>query len=478
VSAAPRLVYATTPAAAGTPRLLLASWHFPPGDATGALRWQRLAPFIAERGWSLDVLTADPSELPRRDDSRLAELPAGVRIFGVTQPRLLRDRVEKKALALKRRLRTPVAGAELPAPSRAAGRAPATPDSFARTEVGWIPRRPRDLLRAWFAAGDYARYGAWATAVVEAGIAIARDQPPSIVISCGPPHMAHDAGRRIAERLGCPYVMDLRDQWRLWERLPEALAHPLWWGLAARYESKAVARASLVVTNTDRARLTMQQQYPAQADRIITVLNGYDDEPLPPATSDGVFRIAYAGNIYLDRDPRPLFRAVAGLIARTPADARVEVAFMGEVRSFDGRTLESIAADEGIASHIRLYPPRVRHEALRFLATAPVLISLPQDSVMAIPSKLFEYIRFPAWVVTLAEPASASALFSSDIGADLVWPGDVDALTALLVHHFHEFQSHGRPEPLARDTRFSRREQARRLLDRLAPLLAGRRVAA
>ena len=61
-------------AAAGTDRrrLLLITYSFPPDQAIGALRWQKLAGFAAERGWGLDVVALDPAQLTSTDETRLA----------------------------------------------------------------------------------------------------------------------------------------------------------------------------------------------------------------------------------------------------------------------------------------------------------------------------------------------------------------------------------------------------------------------
>ncbi len=83
--------------ASGAPllrRLLLISFHFPPGEAAGALRWQKLSYFAGERGWALDVISLHPSGLGKIDNTRLAELPPGTRVYGVPMPKLLLERIE------------------------------------------------------------------------------------------------------------------------------------------------------------------------------------------------------------------------------------------------------------------------------------------------------------------------------------------------------------------------------------------------
>ena len=78
-----RAFFETRPYSDRQPRLLLISYHFPPGQAAGALRWEKLAAFAAERGWGVDVIMLDPADLPMADPTRLERLPRGIRIYGV-----------------------------------------------------------------------------------------------------------------------------------------------------------------------------------------------------------------------------------------------------------------------------------------------------------------------------------------------------------------------------------------------------------
>src|SRR5258705_6329869 len=123
----------------------------------------------------------------------------------------------------------------------------------------------------------------------------------------------------------------------------------------------------------------MRQANPEVTDRIIAVTNGFDDDPVPPSQRDRRFTIAYAGSVYLDRDPRELFRGAARIIDElhlTPDELGIE--FMGWVESYDGVPLQVIAREEGVGDFVRLRPPGSRAEALEFLARANMLAVLPQ----------------------------------------------------------------------------------------------------
>ena len=169
----------------------------------------------------------------------------------------------------------------------------------------------RRAIRGYLAWLDFLHQGAWARSVARVGASLTRNGTYVAVVTSGPPHMAHEAGRLIAERAGIPLALDFRDPWSLQERVGEQMASPVWFALAERYEGHAVRDAAVVAMNTDASRDAMLARYPDARDKIITVRNGCDDEPLPSPKRDSRFTIRFAGEIYIDRDPRILFRASA-----------------------------------------------------------------------------------------------------------------------------------------------------------------------
>jgi glycosyltransferase involved in cell wall biosynthesis len=208
----------------------------------------------------------------------------------------------------------------------------------------------------------------------------------------------------------------------------------------------------------------MQTRYPEQAQRIIAVMNGCDEEELPTAERSRRFVIAYAGTLYLDRDPSNLFRAAARVVSAlelAPADFAIEL--MGAVGSFDGRSIERLAGELGLEGYVRLHPRGTRGAAMEFLARATMLVNLPQDSHLAIPSKVFEYMRYDAWLHALAQRDSATELLLRDTEADVVAPDDVDGLAAVLQRRYREHADGRRARSIAAGDRFSRRTQAERL---------------
>src|SRR5262249_21345512 len=141
------------------------------------------------------------------------------------------------------------------------------------------------------------------------------------------------------------------------------------------------------------------------------------------------------------------------------------IELMGKAASYNGMAVGTLAREAGIEAFVRVRPPRPLHEAMEFLADATVLLTLPQDSDMAIPSKIFEYMQFEAWILALARQGSATELLLRDSGADVIPPDDEDAISRSLEARYQQYRRGERPPRLAENGRYGRREQARRLFD-------------
>ena len=452
--------FESTPTQNTSSRLLLVSYHFPPGTAAGALRWEKFSRFFVERGWGLDVIARNPEGQTDWDWERLRDLPRDMRVFGIPEPALPVELFEHAAWQAYRRIRRPrprTKALSVDAPTIA------SQSRFA----GWPPRRLSDVIRGYYAWLEYARSDKWARNA--AGVALQVIKPGShrAVITCGPPHMTHAAGPMVAHATGLRYIMDLRDPWSLVERLPKDVSSELWLRLARRYERLCVREAALVVLNTELAQRAMQHVYPELGDRCIAVMNGYDDDPLPSPTHDDRFLIAFAGEIYLDRDPRPLLRACARLLRERGLCARqIGVEFIGNAGNFNGYTIQELARREGLEpAVVSTVPFLPRSQLMQRLSAAAVLVSLPQDSRLAIPSKIFEYLRFNAWLLAIEHEGSATELLLRNSGADVVSPDDVEGMTRVLRGRYSEFVSGIRPQPLAGHLQASRRSQAEILLN-------------
>jgi hypothetical protein len=149
-----------------------------------------------------------------------------------------------------------------------------------------------------------------------------------------------------------------------------------WLLLASQRERRAVRQAALVA-NTEPFRRAMRRRYPPPGCGSCDHGHEWRDEgPVPVSRYGPRFVVAYAGTIYLDRDPRTLFRAAARLVrelALTPADFGIRV--IGYVGRYDAVPVSQIASEEGWAVLSR--SSRHASPSDEALTQATMLVSLP-----------------------------------------------------------------------------------------------------
>ena len=445
-----------------TRRLLLLFFYFAPSAEVGALRWLSLSRFAAERGWATDVVTLHPQFMGTVDAARLSQLPRGIRLFGFSGGNPAWYRTMLSAWRMFGR------SSERPQPAEGLtghlDRSEVTAPLRATTDAGW---QRSFRTRVHFALSDVL-----ARRAASLGSALTRRTGYDLIVSSGPPHSAHEAASRVASRAGLPFVMDMRDPWSDESAVPEDFSGAIWQRETQARERQCVSAARLVVVTSKAHQELQVAKYPDVRQRITTVMNGADADPLPASSVGKKFVIAFAGMIYLGRNPRPLFRAAARVVRATGASPNeFSVEFMGD-DSCEGVPLATIATEEGLGAHFRSYGFRPRSEALAFLAGSSLLVSLPLRTEMTLPAKLFEYTRFDAWLLALADPESATARLLADTDADVVRATDTDAIERVIAQRFAEFRQGVRPVALNRDGRFDRATQSALLFDALEELTA------
>ncbi|MFN8580258.1 MAG: glycosyltransferase [Gemmatimonadaceae bacterium] len=229
----------------------------------------------------------DPAQSAIRDDSRLAALPPGIRLFPIHYFSYRESVIETALRKWASRMLSPLRRNEAALhalPSRNGG----SPRSEGRPRG--IPPTPGSLVlsfrRAQLARRHFAEWEDWSHRAASVGTLLAATTRYDVVASSGPPHMAHEAARLIACDRGLPLVIDFRDPWALDVYQPLELQSNALARLTQHYESLAVGRASLVVMNTELAAQMMRERYPDVSDRVITIMNGLTASFVSPASSD------------------------------------------------------------------------------------------------------------------------------------------------------------------------------------------------
>lgn len=429
-----------------------------------------MAHYVAERGWGLDVIMCTQDQDPAAI-SRLGNLPGGVRTFHLPFNELPIQRAEQWLNETSKRVMKKTRGQN----EESSQEGPVSPQpqignsASAHGRPGW-EFSLRGVARAYWATVEYEKYRPWGNNALALARQIVKPETHFGVVSSGPPHMMHDIGRRISSDMRLPFVMDMRDPWSLNEQTVEHLRSPVWYYLADFYEKSAVERATLIVANTEVARRALVTKYPARRKDIVTVMNGIDEDtlPTPGPRTDNKFVIAHAGTLYLDRDPTPLFNASAQVINTLGlSPSEFGISLIGSFAEED-YPLQSVVRELKISEYVEIGPPRPHLEALKFMSDANMLVVMAGANQSAIPAKVFEYMRFNAWILALCAENSATAQLLGNAEADVVGAQDVPGIAQRITDRYKEHQR-GVVPPRLSDSHpeWSRRAQANYLMDQI-----------
>lgn len=349
-------------------RVLMVTFQFPPMAGTsGVQRALRFAQQLPDEGWSPSVLTAHPRVHAQIGADLLAEVPAGLPV--------------RRAFALDAARHLSIAG-----------RYP-----------GWLARPDR--------------WRSWLLGAIPAGLKLIRETRPDAIWSTYPIPTAHLVGDALARLSGLPWVADFRDP-MAHDGYP---AEPALWRQFAAIERRVFARASRFTFTTPGAARLYAQRFPAAADRIRVIENGYSDEafrqaealaaaaPAAASRGDGPRVLLHSGIVYPDwRSPVRLFEALRA----AKACGRVDAARLRLVFRASGHDdfVRSLGAAHDVSDLIELRPPLPYVDALAEMLRADGLLLLQSnDCNDQIPAKAYEYLRAARPILALADPVGDTA---------------------------------------------------------------------
>jgi glycosyltransferase involved in cell wall biosynthesis len=365
------------PAATGRRRrVLVVHYFFPPLGGAGVPRVLKFVKYLPELGWDVTVITSGEQAhwYGVRDESLLADIPAGVRV--VRAP-------EIPVAQLRRRLTNPLARLRAPMLAQYVG----WPDATA----GWLP------------------------AATAAAARLARSWQPDVVFSSSFPYTSHLVALAASRAAGVPWVADFRDPWTL---NPQPDPTPrLLTRINSSAERRLVRRADRIIVVDDRLDLVGLDR----ADpRRVTIPNGIDDADIPSTSDsdaeppDDRFRLTYVGSLYGDRDAAPVLEAIATLASAGRVDPRrFEVSIVGNVW-LNGR----LGADSPVSVVLTGYVDR--DQALSEMRTASALLFYAPASTWAPSSKIFEYLACGRPILAVARPDNLAYRLVEELQAGAV----------------------------------------------------------
>ncbi len=342
--------------------LAFLTYYFPPVGGAGVQRAVYISRYLAERGWRIHVITAEPFEYPATDDTLGDYVHPGVEISRVS----VFDH----------------------------GAARVSDGDGHSDLVSTFGDRVKDYLRL----PDGKVYSMFS--FTKRLRQLHAEQPFDLVLTTSPPPSIHLAGSYAKKQLGIEWVADYRDVWYPggFDIYPTTLHVEL----SKKMKTHFVRTADATVAVSESHRDDLSEIFSNQRDRIALIPNGFEESLFSSADDTGnetcSRRIGYAGTL----NELTYIPEFFEMLCTVCSEREFKIEIRGVVYEEALKHLRSIDP-EGKTIEIGRY---VGHrEVIRFRNECALnLVTLaPSDSLSAtVPGKLYETLRSPRPLIVAA----------------------------------------------------------------------------
>ena len=380
-------------------RLLVITYYWPPSGGAGVQRCLKFVKHLGAFGVEATVITVDPAQAtyPVRDESLLAEVPAGVRVIrtATSEPFESYKKLTGRAV--------PYGG-------------------FANEGKPGLMQKALRFVRSNLFIPD-PRRGWNRHALAAAERLLAAGETFDAVLTSSPPHSTQLIGLALQRRHGLRWLADLRDPWTDIYYYHDLHHTPLAAWLDARYERRVLTQADAVlVTSPETKRLFLGKLPDLPAAKFHVLPNGYDESdfqrPSQPPTA--CLRITHTGTITELYHIDQLLLAVAACAARHP-DVPLQLRFVGQV-SAELRGQIGRAGLLPVTEFIDFVP---HDQSVDHLLSASVLLMAIPDvprNFGILPGKVFEYLAANKPILCVGPAGSDADNLLQECGAGQALP--------------------------------------------------------
>ena len=436
-------------------KVLIIAYYFPPSGGSGVQRTLKFVKYLREFGWEPVVLTAGNADYPAYDETLLAEIPQGVKIYRskIIEPYKIYRKMTGKAAGVS----TDIATLTLEGSQK---------QKFSERVSEWA--------RSVFFVPD-ARIG-WYLFAAALGKKIIKNEKIDMIYSSAPPYTTHLIGLKLHRYSGIPWVADFRDSWIGW------LSTPQWRpkisrAIEMRMEESVLQNADKILTVSAGVREDLQSRHEnLRDDRWQLLKNGYDaaDFANVKATHrDERLTITYTGSLYGNRNPEYLVRALESIHAENPhLLQKLLIRFVGRV----GESIAKRLKGSPVRFVFEIVPYVTHAESLDYLLSGDISLLIIDDAPAnrgILTGKLFEYIGAGKPILALAPEGDAAELIRSHSLGRVVSPKNVAEIKNTILTLGDDFSTgtlkqEGQKE---RRDKFERRYQTKELANIFNTLL-------
>ncbi|WP_034271199.1 glycosyltransferase [Actinospica robiniae] len=374
------------------PRILYLAFFFPPSRSSGVYRARATAEQFAAAGWDVTVHTAPREFYTKYIGSVDESLEAGL------DPRI---EVSRPGMGYFRWREV-----------REYGRFRANMPVLANVGYNYLQRH-------FFPE----HYASWIPHVVARALRQHARKRFDLILATGNPFASFAAASWLHRLTGVPYALDYRDSWTLdlfSEQDKYPAGHPAW-----AWERRAIEGAAVTAFVNEGLRAWHAERYPAAADRMMVVPNGWEPEILGRAKYPGPavgrpLRFGYIGTLTESQPLSTLFDGWRAAKAHPElADATLDLyGHLGFYKETAHKMVARIPADAGLGVSHR--GPLSKTEVGQTYQSLDVLVFLAAGAKYVTSGKIFEYMATGKPIVSVHAPGIAA---TDVLEGDPLWYG-------------------------------------------------------
>lgn len=365
------------------PKLLFLAYPFPPAKAPGCVRTWNMATYLTRLGWDVTVVTPDPSILRNIEDSEKASTEL--------------DHVGIKRILTGHRWRC------------------LAPNNLKcwNKNLGWLAGKVSRTVARKLAIDTHI---GWIKAAEQACSDLSANDV-DVILATGSPFAAFSLAKRLAERLGRPYVLDYRDPWT-----GNPHHGPLPPPAATKREADALEGCAAVTIVSPSWGDALDRRF-SVGPKLHVVTNGYDSGEMAAVKpyDFGHCAFVYTGIFYPPKRSISPFLAALKLLRESSQENAKEWYFhyYGVDENHIRQETDRFGLSDRTVLHGRV-PRREALSAVRGANLAVVITSVEEEETLAdkgiVTGKIFEAVGLATPVLLIAPEGSDASGITKPTG--------------------------------------------------------------
>ncbi|MBN1182944.1 MAG: glycosyltransferase family 4 protein [Bacteroidales bacterium] len=427
-------------------KVLIITYHWPPGGGSPVLRWLKFSKYLREEGWEPVIYTSLDGEYPHIDHSNEKDIPENITVYRtkVWEP----YRIYKLFTGQKKE---------------------------EKISTGFLTenKKPKltEKISVWvrgnFFIPDARKF--WVKPSVRYLKKKLRENPVDAIVSTGPPHTVHLIARKLKLQLNIPWIADFRDPWTNIDFYHKLMLTKCGDRKHKKMEQKVLKSADITLTVSWNWAKDFQK---LGSIRTEVIPNGFDEDDfnVPDIPLDKKFVITHIGSFNEDRNPATLWIVLSELSNDEEFRKDLVIRLIGKV---DFKVIDAIK-QAGLETNLKKVDYIEHAQVLKELKRSPVLL-LPINNTPnlqgIIPGKLFEYLasRRPILMIGPENGDSARIIKESKSGFTFSYDAK-EKMQEEILNMYNNFKKNRLVLPDSEINTYSKVNQTRQLAQLLSSI--------